>query len=169
MVWVVWVKMVASKPISSTRHVNFEGHAKMGSVEMQVGRNFTIRVKHDVDIIEYLTGFAKENCLSAATFTALGALKNGRLGFYDQKKHVYGELVLSGPVELACCVGNVSLKDGEPFVHAHAVLSDEAGNVKGGHLLGGSVFAAEVQVTELLGVKLVRRGDDVTGLSLWDL
>ena len=141
----------------------------MGSREMQAGRSFVVRVKHDADIIEYLTSFAKDNCLSTAAFTALGALKNVKLGFYDQKKHVYGELVFSGPVELICCIGNVSLKDGEPFVHAHAVLSDEEGNVKGGHLLGGTVFAAEVHVTELLGVNLVRRVDDVTGLSLWDL
>ncbi len=116
----------------------------------------------------YLTGFAKENNISAAVFTALGALKNARLGFYDQKKHVYGELVFSGPIELVSCVGNISLKDGEPFVHAHAVLSDDEGNVRGGHLLGGTIFAAEVHVTELLGGALVRRLDNVTGLSLWN-
>jgi uncharacterized protein len=66
-------------------------------------------------------------------------------------------------------VGNISLKDGEPFVHAHAVLSDDEGKVRGGHLLGGTIFAAEVHVTELLGETLARRLDNVTGLSLWDL
>jgi uncharacterized protein len=141
----------------------------MDSKELQTGRNFIVRAKHDADIVIYLTGFAKENNISAAAFTALGALKNAKLGFYDQKKHVYGELVFSGSIELVSCVGNISLKDGEPFVHAHAVLSDDEGNVRGGHLLGGIIFAAEVHVTELLGGSLVRQLDNVTGLSLWDL
>jgi uncharacterized protein len=142
---------------------------KMGSKELQTGRCFVVRAKHDADIIIYLTGFAKENNISTAAFTALGALKNVKLGYYDQKKRVYGTLVFSGPIELVICVGNISLKDGEPFVHAHAVLSDDEGNVKGGHLLGGAIFAAEVHVTELLGGTLVRQLDNVTGLSLWEL
>ncbi len=141
----------------------------MGSKEFQTGKTFLVRVEHDADLIMYLTRFAKENKTSAAVFTALGALKNAKLGFYDQKKHVYGELAFTEPVELVSCVGNISLKDDEPFVHAHAVLSDDEGNVKGGHLLGGTIFAAEVHLTELLGGILVRKLDNVTGLSLWDL
>jgi len=66
-------------------------------------------------------------------------------------------------------VGNVSLKDGEPFVHAHAVLSDEKGNTRAGHLLEGIVFAAEVHLSQLEGPKLERKYDEVTGLSLWDI
>jgi predicted DNA-binding protein with PD1-like motif len=45
----------------------------------------------------YLAGFAKENNISAAAFTAVGALKNGKLGFYDQKKHVYANLHFRDP------------------------------------------------------------------------
>lgn len=104
-----------------------------------------------------------------ATFTAIGALKYAKLGFYDQKKHEYLETLLSTPQEIASCVGNISIKDCEPFVHAHAVLADQNCNTKAGHLHEGKVFAAEVQLTELLGEKLVRKNDAVTGLSLWDI
>jgi predicted DNA-binding protein with PD1-like motif len=77
--------------------------------------------------------------------------------------------LLSTPQEIATCVGNISMKEGEPFVHAHAVLADRNGNAKGGHLLEGKVFAAEVHLFELVGEKIVRRNDGVTGLSLWDI
>ncbi len=140
----------------------------MGSKEFQTGRNFVVRGEHDTDLVVYLAIFAEENNISAAVFTALGALKDAKLGFYDQKRHVYGEIALPEPVELVSCVGNISLKDGQPFVHAHAVLSDEKGNARGGHLLGGTIFAAEVHITELLGEILARKLDKVTGLSLWD-
>jgi hypothetical protein len=65
-------------------------------------------------------------------------------------------------------VGNISVKDGRPFVHAHAVLADKNGNTKAGHLLEGTVFAAEVYLRELKGAKLERKYDEVTGLSLWE-
>ncbi len=78
-------------------------------------------------------------------------------------------MTLDSPQEIASCVGNISVKDGRPFVHAHAVLADKNGNTKAGHLLEGVVFAAEVHLRELKGAKLERKYDKVTGLSLWDI
>jgi predicted DNA-binding protein with PD1-like motif len=128
-----------------------------------------VHVAHGSDIIDFLTDVAKEHGIVTATFTAVGALKDAKLGFYDQDRHVYLETVLSAPQEIASCVGNISVKEGKPFVHAHAVLADQEGTVRAGHLLGGKVFAAEVHVTELVGEKVVRKHDTVTGLSLWDI
>ncbi len=134
-----------------------------------VGQIFLVRVKHDSEIIKFVTELAKKNAIMTATFTAIGALKCAKLGFYDQEKHEYLETLLLAPQEIASCVGNISIRDGEPFVHAHVVLADHDGNTKAGHLLEGKVFAAEVHLTELIGEKLVRKNDAVTGLSLWDI
>jgi predicted DNA-binding protein with PD1-like motif len=133
-----------------------------------VGRNFLVRVRHDSDFLDFLTDVAREQGIEAATFTAVGALKQAKLGFYDQEKHVYVESVLAGPQEIASCTGNISIKNGAPFVHVHAVLADQAGLVRAGHLLAGRVFA-EVNLIELVGEKVTRKRDAVTGLSLWDI
>jgi predicted DNA-binding protein with PD1-like motif len=146
-----------------------KGEAKMGFRKLDVGRNLIARAEYDSDLIKFVTELAKKNEIMTATFTAIGALKNAKLGFYDQEKHEYLETLLSSPQEIASCVGNVSLKEGEPFVHAHAVLADQSGNTRGGHLLEGKVFAAEVHLIELLGTKIIRKNDVVTGLSLWDI
>jgi predicted DNA-binding protein with PD1-like motif len=139
------------------------------SRKLEVGRIFIVRAKHDSDIITYLNNVSKKHGITTATFTIMGALKWAKLGFYDQVKHEYLANLLSTPQEIATCVGNISMKEGEPFVHAHAVLADRNGNAKGGHLLEGKVFAAEVHLFELVGEKIVRRNDGVTGLSLWDI
>jgi predicted DNA-binding protein with PD1-like motif len=141
----------------------------MGFKELGVGRSLIARAEYDSDIIKFVTKLVKKNEIMTATFTAIGALKDAKLGFYDQEKHEYLETLLSAPQEIASCVGNVSLKEGEPFVHAHAVLADGNGDTRGGHLLEGKVFAAEVHLTELLGTRLVRKNDAITGLWLWDL
>ena len=141
----------------------------MSSIKLDAGRNFIVRVKHDSDIITFLTIVAEQQRVNTAFFIAVGALKCAKLGFYDQEKHEYLETLLSSPQEIASCVGNISLKEGKPFVHIHAVLADLNGDTKAGHLLEGKVFAAEVYLIELIGEKIVRRHDAVTGLSLWDI
>jgi uncharacterized protein len=141
----------------------------MGAGKVAVGRCFFVRAEHDSDLIEFVTEFAKKNSIALAAFTAIGALKSAKLGFYDQTKHEYVGAVLSVPMEMASCVGNVSLKDGLPFVHAHVVLSHLDETVRGGHLLEGRVFAAEIHLTEYLEAEIVRKPDPVTGLSLWDI
>ena len=137
--------------------------------QLDVGRTILVRVKHDSEIIKFVTELAKKNAVMTATFTAIGALKWAKLGFYDQEKHEYLESSLLAPQEIASCMGNISIKEGEPFVHAHAVLADQNGNTKAGHLLEGKVFAAEIHLTELIGEELVRKNDAVTGLSLWKI
>ena len=137
------------------------------SFRVKIGRSFLLRAEHDSEIVDFLTEFAVHNKISAASFTIVGALKSAKLGCYDQEKHRYLENWLSGPQEIACCIGNISIKENKPFTHAHAVLADQNGTTQGGHLIYGKVFAAEIHLTELMGAKLVRKNDVVTGLSLW--
>jgi uncharacterized protein len=141
----------------------------MGYKALRSGRIFLARADHDSDIIEYITQFAKDQAITVASFTAIGALIHAKLGFYDQQKHLYMEEALAEPVEIASCIGNISTKEEQPFVHAHAVLSDRNGNTKAGHLLAGKVFAGEIHINELLGEKIMRTKDDLTGLALWNV
>ena len=48
--------------------------------------------------------------------------------------------------------GNVALKDGEPFIHAHVVLSDHKMQTLGGHLFETTVgVAGEFFLTQFDG------------------
>ena len=139
-----------------------------GVFEFRPDKELVVRLKHDSDVIDSITRLAEKQEIASASFTAIGALKRARLGYYDQRIHEYREISIDSPREIASCIGNVSLKDGQPFVHAHVVLADEKGNTRAGHLLRGIVFAAEVHVRRLEGPRLDRTYDEVTGLSLWE-
>jgi len=145
------------------------GYNPMGLFEYKASKELIVRLKHDADLIQSITELAKNKGVEAGSFTAIGALKRAKLGYYDQKNHEYREMKIDSPHEMASCVGNVSLKDGEPFTHVHVVLADETGNTKAGHLLEGIVFAAEVHLRQLEGPKLERKYDELTGLSLWSM
>ena len=141
----------------------------MVSAESNLERNLLIRAEHNSDLVQFITRIAEKRGITAASFTAIGAVKHAKLGFYDQENRKYREITIDTPHEIASCIGNISLKDGKPFVHVHAVLAGEDGNTKAGHLIEATVFAAEVHLRELEGAKLERKRDEVTGLSLWNI
>jgi hypothetical protein len=130
----------------------------------------TGRLSHGADLLEEITDICRKENIQLGWFEALGAVKKARLAFYNQETHDYEFLMLDEPLEITKLVGNVSLKDGNPFVHAHMTLADKAGNVYGGHLASGTVvFACEFILEIFDGPVLKRELDEVTGLSLWTM
>lgn len=141
---------------------------KIAYAKFDLGRNLLVRTEHNSNLVKFVTELAERKEITAATFTVIGAMKQAKLGFYNQEKHEYQEMTLDSPHEIASCLGNISVKDGKPFVHSHTVLADKNGSTKAGHLIEGIVFAAEIHLLELKGAKLERKYDRVTGLSLWE-
>jgi hypothetical protein len=138
--------------------------------DFRQGRGFVARLDHGTDIIGQITELAKGKEIETGIFSVIGALSRAELGYYDQASQKYGVIQLFDPMELVYCSGNISLRNDQPFVHAHAVLSDRKGMVRGGHLNAGMVFAAELYMQELLGQHgqhLKRVPDSITGLNLW--
>ncbi|HXX34206.1 MAG TPA: PPC domain-containing DNA-binding protein [Thermodesulfobacteriota bacterium] len=130
----------------------------------------TGRLSHEGDLLEQITDICRKENIQLGWFEALGAVKRARLAFYNQETHDYEFFVVDQPLEITKLVGNVSLKDGNPFIHAHITLADKAGNAYGGHLASGTVvFACEFILEIFDGPVLKREFDEVTGLSLWTM
>lgn len=132
------------------------------------GRSFVGRLETGSDLVAEIERHCAEHGVIAAQVTVIGAVRRARYAYYEQDDHRYRELESDTHHEITGFVGNVSLRDGKPFLHAHATFSDADGATVGGHLLPGiEVFVAEVMIRELTGVALVRQPDDETGLALW--
>jgi predicted DNA-binding protein with PD1-like motif len=119
------------------------------------------------EVMEGLSGFAKENDLDAASLTAIGAFFDATLGYFDMEKKVYKEIPVEEQVEVLSLLGDIAPKeDGEPQVHAHVVLGTSEGTTRGGHLLEARVRPTlEVIVVES-PEHLRRKTDEETGLPL---
>lgn len=137
--------------------------------EYKTGKELLVRLRPGADLVQSIAELCRVKGIDVGAFTAIGALKRARLGYYDQKNLKYREMRIESPHEMASCVGNVSVSEGKPFVHVHAVLADEKGNTKAGHLVEGIIFAAEVHLHQLEGLKLERKYDEPTGLWLWQM
>lgn len=138
--------------------------------EYSAARRFTGRLPHGGDLLAALEDLCVRHDIQTAMFSLIGAVSKAVLGTYDQAQQVYVTFPAEGSLEILSCTGNISLKDGKPFVHAHIILAGEGGKAFGGHLFPGTViFAGEVHLVEMTGPPLVRQYDRVTGLMLWDM
>jgi uncharacterized protein len=132
------------------------------------GRIFVGRLTTGSDLVDEIEGQCAAENVMAAEVTVIGAVRRAAYAYYEQADQRYRELASETHHEITGFVGNISERDGRPFLHAHATFADADGATVGGHLLRGiAVFAAEVVIRELRDVSLVRRHDAETGLSLW--
>ena len=131
------------------------------------GRNFLLRVPEGKELLGFINDFSKKNNVLIGTVSAIGSLRNPKIGYFDESAGEYKVIELGGLYELVSLSGNISLKDGEPFAHVHVALGAPDGKLYGGHLIEGEIFVAEVFIQELLGEPLERKPQE-NGLTLWD-
>jgi predicted DNA-binding protein with PD1-like motif len=136
--------------------------------EATQGRSWVGRLETGDDLVEEIERFCVEHEVRAAWVSAVGAVKRASFAYYEQDERRYLELGSDEHHEISGFVGNVSMRDARPFLHAHATFAARNGATVGGHLLlGCEVFVAEIAIREMTGVELVRTPDEVTGLALW--
>ena len=126
------------------------------------------KLRHGCDLLEELTRVSVECSIRLGRIQAIGAVQNANLGYYNQQAREYRYVALDQPLEITTLWGNISLKDGNPFVHVHVTLSDADGKAYGGHLAPGTmVFACEFILEAYRGPDYHRTFDQETGLPLW--
>jgi len=133
----------------------------------QSPKTFVLVFRTGDELATGLSKFAEEQKLSAASFKAVGALSSVRLAWFSwETKQYEPSVILDEQVELLSLIGDVALKDGKPFVHAHVVVGRKDGTAHGGHLLEAHVRpTCEVILTES-PTHLQRVVDPNTGFAL---
>ncbi|MCL6610945.1 MAG: DNA-binding protein [Peptococcaceae bacterium] len=151
----------------------------MYPVSVARGRTLIGRLKKGDDLLDSLTRLCMEANIRLGKIQAIGAVSKAVVGFYLQEAREYVQLDYDYHQEIISLQGNVSIKDGQPFIHAHLALSDGQGKLYGGHLMNGTVvFACEYiineYIPEIADVKddsedqtFTRALDEETGLYLW--
>jgi predicted DNA-binding protein with PD1-like motif len=136
--------------------------------EAQPGRTLVGRLATDTDLVEEIERVCADHGIRAAWVSVVGAVRHAAYAYYDQEALRYVEVGSDRHHELSGFVGNISVRDGKPFLHAHATFSSREGDTVGGHLLPGCpVWVGEVTLREMTGVELERTPDEITGLALW--
>lgn len=129
------------------------------------------RLRPGADLLEEIQNLASREKIRLGQISGIGALTRAQVGIFLPEQGRYQVKELEGELEICSLIGNISLKEGRSFVHAHIVLSDKEGRAFGGHLFPGCcIFVAEIIILSLKGAKRERLPQpDLSGLALWPL
>lgn len=142
---------------------------KFKPINESAEKTFALVFDKGDEIIWTFRRFVNEQHILASHFTAIGALSDVVLGFFDPMKKQYKRIPIHEQVEALSLIGDVTVDQGTIDVHAHIVVGKQDGSAHGGHLLEGHVFPTLELVLVESPNYLTRRHDVETGLALIDL
>jgi uncharacterized protein len=119
------------------------------------------------DLVEGLNKAITDLGIRAATVQVIGGLEEAVVGYFDPEAQEYQDIP-TGHVEICSGLGNVSLRDGEPFMHLHLVLGKADGSCVGGHAMEGCrAYVVEAYFRKLGGDPPVRLEAPGMTLKVW--
>lgn len=119
------------------------------------------------DLLEGLYRALEQLQIEAGTLQVIGGLEEAVVGYFDPKVGDYLKIP-TGHVEISSGLGNVSTRDGKPFIHLHLVLSGRDGSSVGGHAMEGCrAFVVEAYFRKLGGPPPVRQQVPGMDLKVW--
>ena len=133
------------------------------------GNRFVVSIANHVEIAEALMAFCKEKGILAGNIVGIGAVSEATFRFLDPATMKYVDKTFSEQMEITNLTGNISQKDGEPYLHLHLTCSRRDYSCIGGHLLTARINGAcELLVAAFPGVEIGRYKDPETGLNLYE-
>ena len=113
--------------------------------------------------------FAEKKGVGCAWLNGMGALENPEIGYYSIKDKKYHRKQFTGEFELTSLIGNITMKEGNPFAHTHITFSDTDYQVYGGHLFDAKITAAGEFLIQMGTEGITREMNHSIGLPLWCL
>jgi len=113
-----------------------------------------------------ILAIARKEKIATARVEAIGGVKELKLAYFNHETKQYEEHEFREFLEVSGIIGNLTLKDGKPFLHIHGTFGRKDLSTLAGHVMTAKVFPLlEVVVTPTKN-KALRRFDDNVGLNV---
>ena len=129
---------------------------------------FLVRLDKGEKLIETLAKLCKEQNIISGSFTGLGSITGIHLAYYRQQEKSFIEKVIQEELEIVSMIGNITKKDGLPYLHPHIVVSRGDFSVLAGHLKECVVGATAEVIIDASGPSAGRKYSVEIGLNLID-
>jgi len=117
---------------------------------LQDNRRYILRFDKDEEVVADLQKFLGEQAVGPCAFFGVGACAEAELGYFNRHLKDYRKKLFVEDMEIISFMGNGSLAEGKPVIHAHGSFGRNDFSIIGGH-----IFKLTVSVTcEIFLIKL---------------
>jgi uncharacterized protein len=116
-----------------------------------------------------IAAFARDHHVINAHFSAIGAVRDPEVAWFDKSRKLYKAMSLHEQMEVVALSGDITLGvDGQPVVHTHVVLARSNGEAWGGHLIEATTSPTLELYATTYPEPLYKRLDPATDLLLME-
>ena len=129
---------------------------------------YVLSLDNHVEVSAAIAAFCAEKGILAGNIVGLGAVSEATFRFLDPNTLKYVDKTFTEQMEITNLTGNISQKDGKPYLHLHITASRRDYTCIGGHLLTAYINGAcELYVEAFPGVEIGRYADPAMGINLY--
>ena len=130
-------------------------------------QGYVLRLDPGEEIIASLTRLVEQEGVELGTVSALGAANDITIGIFATGEKQYYSRRYQGDYEISALVGNVTRKEGEPYLHLHITIGNPVtGEVHAGHLSSCTISATLELFLQVWNGQVGRKFNDTVGLNL---
>lgn len=123
-------------------------------------------IKAGESLVDAVLKIAEKEKVKTARLEAIGGVRKLVLAYFNHEAKKYEEHQFNEFMEVTSLLGNITIKDGKPFLHAHATFGRRDLSVVGGHLISAEVFPLLEVVMTPTANTATRMFDDEIGLNV---
>ena len=129
---------------------------------------YILSIDNHAELVEALGAFCRDNGILAGQVSGLGAVSEATFRYLDPKTLRYVDKTFREQMEITNLTGNISQKDGQPYLHINLTCSRSDYSCIGGHLLSARIGGAcELLVAAFPDTFAGREKDPETGLNMY--
>ena len=127
-----------------------------------------LRLDPGEEIVASLTRLVEQEQVQLGSVTAIGAATDVTIGIFSTQEKQYHARRYQGDYEISALVGNVTRKEGEPYLHLHITIGNPVtGEVYAGHLTSATISATLELFLQVWDGQVGRKFSDQVGLNLF--
>ena len=127
-----------------------------------------LRLDPGEEIVASLTRLVEQEQVQLGSVTAIGAANDVTIGIFSTQEKQYHARRYQGDYEISALVGNVTRKEGAPYLHLHITIGNPVtGEVHAGHLTSATISATLELFLQVWDGQVGRKFSDQVGLNLF--
>jgi predicted DNA-binding protein with PD1-like motif len=135
----------------------------------RLGNKVVVRIDKGEEIVDALKTICKKLDIKLGSIVGIGATDKVTIGLLNTKTKKYQSKEFTGDHEIAPLVGNITLMNGDVYLHLHVTICNVEHKALGGHLTSAVVSAMFEGIIDILEGQVTREYNDDVGLNLLKL
>jgi predicted DNA-binding protein with PD1-like motif len=131
----------------------------------QFNNKVIVRIDKGEELVDCLKTICKKLDIKLGSIVGIGSTDKITIGLLNTKTKKYQLKEFTGDHEIASLVGNITMMNGEVYLHLHLTICNVEHKAIGGHLTSAIISATFEGIIDIIEGHVTREYNDDVGLN----